>query len=264
MAATDRYVCYTEIIDHLDVGTGDILVVSSDVLRLILCCRDHGETFDSHRFLDSIQSKVGDTGTVLLPTFTWAFCKDHRYDVRTTPSAMGALTNAALKRSDFRRTRHPIYSFAVWGAKQAELCALDNVDSWSEDSPFGWLYRSGAKNLFVGIDYKLAFTFDHYAEQKVGVDYRYDKTFSGDYTDADGQTRQAAYRMYVRDLSRKIATYVSPKLDAVLTDAGLYTACTINGISFGLVDLRGACDIMEHDLRNHGGLIYTAPEKPAA
>jgi hypothetical protein len=43
----------------------------------------------------------------------------------------------------------------------------------------------------------------------------------------------------------------------------LYAASSINGIYFGLVDLHGACDIMEHDLRTRGGLIYTAPEQLA-
>ena len=36
-------------------------------------------------------------------------------------------------------------------------------------------YKSGAKNLFIGIDYKNGFTFDHYFEEKIGVDYRYFK-----------------------------------------------------------------------------------------
>jgi aminoglycoside 3-N-acetyltransferase len=264
MPRSDRYIPYGEIIDRIDVGAGDVLVVSSDVLKLAICCREHGERFDPDRFIDSLVSKVTEAGTVLFPTFTWDFCKGSPYDRRFTPSRMGALTNAALKRPDFRRTRHPIYSFAVWGQKQAELCSLDNVDSWSEDSPFGWLYRAHAKNLFVGIDYKQAFTFDHYTEQKVGVDYRFHKTFSGKYVDSDGHCRHVGYRMYVRDLSRKIATYVSPQLDTALTNAGLYTAYTINGIYFGLVDLHGACDIMEHDLRTGGGLIYTAPEQLAS
>lgn len=79
------------------------------------------------------------------------------------------------------------------------------------------------------------------------------------------KTQTAINPMYrwVRDLSRKIATYVSPQLDTTLADAGLYAASSINGIYFGLVDLHGACDIMEHDLRTRGGLIYTAPEQLA-
>lgn len=264
MPRSEPYIPYAEIIDHIDVGEGDIVVVTSDVLKLAICCRDHGERFNPDRFIDSLVRKVTEKGTVLLPTFTWHFCKGKTYDRRLTPSRMGALTNATLKRPDFQRTRHPIYSFAVWGQKRDELCSLDNVDSWSEDSPFGWLYRARAKNLFVGIDYKLAFTFDHYVEQKTGVDYRFHKTFSGEYVDNDGHSRHAEYRMYVRDLSRKIATYVSPKLDSVLQAGGFYTAYSINGVYFGLVDLHGACETMERDLRSRGGLIYTAPEQQAS
>lgn len=256
------YVPYAAIAERLAIAPGDILVVSSDVLRIAIACRDEGERFDANRFIDSLLARVGPGGTVLFPTFTWEFCKTGRFDVRETPSLMGALTNAALKRPDFRRTRHALYSFAVWGARQAELCALDNMSSWSEDSPFGWLVRAGARNLFVGIDYKLAFTFDHYAEQKVGVDYRYHKIFRGEYVDYDRRARQAEFSMYVRDLARNIVTYISPRLDAELAAAGLYRTWSVNGVYFGMIDLAGASAIMEDDLRRKGGLIYTAA--PAA
>lgn len=264
MPCSDPYVPYTDIIGRLPVAAGDILVVSSDVLRLALAGRQHGEAFDCNRFIDSILAKVGAAGTVLFPTFTWEFSNHRRFDARKTPSLMGALSNAALKRPDFRRTRHPLHSFAVGGAKQDELCALDNVSSWSDDSPFGWLRRAGARNLFVGIDYKLAFTFDHYAEQTVGVDYRYHKVFTGSYVDWDGQAREAQYSMYVRDLSRNIVTHISTRLDAALAANGYYRQWRIDGIYFGLIELQGACAVMEHDLRRKGGLIYTAPPSAAA
>lgn len=264
MAETGDYIPYTRIIDRIQIAQGDIVVVSSDILSLLLACRKHGESFSADLFIDSLRRKVGHAGTVLFPTFTWEFCRIGCFDIRRTPAMTGALGSAALKRADFHRTRHPIYSFAVAGAAQEELCALDNIGSWAEDSPFGWLYRAHAKNLFVGIDYKLAFTFDHYAEEKVGVDYRFHKTFLGTYTDTYGISRRAEYTMYVRDLSRNIATFISPELDSVLKKAGYYQRWTMNGIPFGLIDLHGACDVMEDDIRSQGHLIYTAPEDSAA
>lgn len=261
MTSAEPHIAVGDIAARLDIGPGDTVLVSSDVLRLALACRERGERFDADVFIDSLQARIGATGTLLFPTYSWAFCKGEGFDAKKTPSLMGALTSQALRRPDFRRTRHPLYSFAVWGAGQQDLCALDNRDSWSEDSPFGYLYRRNAKNLFAGIHYRQAFTFDHYAEQKVGVPYRYFKSFFGPYTDENGTTTsRAEYTMYVRDLSLGIGTFVRPELDDVLAQAGLYQEQTINGVYFGQIALHGACDIMEQDIRDGGGLIYTAPE----
>lgn len=264
MKRTDTdYVPYRQIAERLGLKKGSVVNVSSDVLRLALEARAHGETFDANQFIEGLQEAVGPDGTILFPTFTWDFCKGIPFDRRKAPSLMGALTNAALRRSDFRRTRHALYSFAVWGRMKDELCALDNISSWSADSPFGVMDRAHAINLFVGIDYKLAFTFDHYAEQTVGVPYRYHKAFRSTYIDDDGSSSEAEFTMYVRDLALKIETFVSPRLDEVLTKAGCYTFTHVNGIYFGQVDLHGACRIMEQDIREGGGLIYTAPERSA-
>ena len=36
--------------------------------------------------------------------------------------------------------------------------------------------KNNAKNLFIGMDYKDGFTFDHFIEEKNKVDYRFFKT----------------------------------------------------------------------------------------
>ena len=83
---------------------------------------------------------------------------------------------------DFKRTKHPIHSFAVFGKHKNYLCNLENKSSWGEDSPFKFLYKN-AKNLFIGIDYKNGFTMDHYFEQLTNVKYRYHKDFKSTYID---------------------------------------------------------------------------------
>ena len=47
-------------------------------------------------------------------------------------------------------------------------------------------FRNNSEKFFVGIDYKLGFTFDHYFEEKVGVNYRYFKNFENFYIDHKG------------------------------------------------------------------------------
>ena len=256
MQAYDNYIRYKDIISHIDVKEGDIVHVSSDILRLICVCRENNEKFSPNTFIDTIINKIGDKGTLLFPAYNWGFCKGTAFDYCHTLSQVGGITNVALKRKDFKRTKHPIYSFVVWGDDQDYLCNLNNISAWGADSPFAYLYERRAKNLFIGIDYKNALSFVHYAEEKVGVKYRYFKEFSGPYIDKNGMVTNLAYSMYVRDLNVVTVTEISPLMDDVLLNKGYYSKYSINGIYFGLIDLRGMGDIMEHDIRTKGGLVY--------
>ena len=95
------------------------------------------------------------------------FCIGKEYDIRSDKSETGSLSKVALQRSDFRRTKHPIYSFAVSGKDREKLLSLDDQSGWGPNSLFAYFHKSGAKNLFIGIDYKNGFTFDHYFEEKI-------------------------------------------------------------------------------------------------
>lgn len=110
-----EYVSCGEIAGELSrIQKGDVVYVVSDILELAKNARENGERFDRDVFLDSLKEAVGENGTLLIPTFNWDFCRGIPFDYVKTPGKTGALGNAALKRSDFKRTRHPIYSFAVW------------------------------------------------------------------------------------------------------------------------------------------------------
>ena len=85
------------------------------------------------------------------------------------------------------------------------------------------------------------------------------RNFEALYIDENGLKKKKMYQMYVRDLSLNIKTVINPKLDTILLEKGYYEKYLINGIYFGLIDLHGAGNIMEKDIRDKGGLIY--PEK---
>ena len=78
----------------------------------------------------------------------------------------GALSNIALRRKDFKRSKNPIYSFAVWGKNKNKICSLSHKSCFSLKSPFGYLIKNNAKNLCIGMNFRDAFTFVHVVEQK--------------------------------------------------------------------------------------------------
>lgn len=182
------------------VEKGDCIYVVSDMLELAKVYRDAGEKLDLDCLIEMLQQLVGEEGTLLFPTFNWDFCKGVGFDYHKTPVRTGALSKAALKRQDFTRTAHPLYSFAVWGKRQGELLQNKSLDSFGQGTIFEKLFDWDAKVLVIGLPPLQGVTYIHHVEQIVGVPYRYNKEFIGDYTDADGVCSRRTYRMYVRDL----------------------------------------------------------------
>lgn len=182
------------------IDAGDCVYVVSDMLDLAKVYREQGQKLELDALIDTLQRLVGKEGTLLFPTFNWDFCKGTGFDYHKTPVRTGALSKAALKRRDFVRTAHPLYSFAVWGAHRDELMADRSVDAFGPGTIFERMYRWNTKVPVIGLSPLQGVTYIHHVEQTVGVPYRYSKDFTADYTDAQGVCETRTYRMYVRDL----------------------------------------------------------------
>ncbi len=250
-------VAYDKILNHLEeVQQGDTLYVVSDILQLSIYCREQKIRFDINRFIDSILEKVGEEGTVLIPTFNWGFCKGELFDMNKTISKTGALGNAALKRADFQRSKHPLYSFMIWGKAQEQLTEMDPVNAFGEGTIFEYLYEQNAKVLVIGIPALQGTTYIHHVEQVVGVPYRYNKEFRAPYADRDGQVTEKTYCMYVRDLDmdpRHINGFAP--LEQKMREEGTIRTKQYCGVDFSVLQVRDLHeavkeDILHNDSRN--------------
>lgn len=247
------------IFNGLNINDGDKVLVSSDILRLLMKLDKGGEKLNPDFIIDMLIEKVGKHGTLMFPTFNWDFCKGVEFNYKKTMSLCGALANTALKRKDFLRTKNPIYSFAVTGKDKNLICNMKHNNSFSLDSPFGYLIKNKGKNLFIDLHYRVGgFPFVHLAEQQVGVKYRYLKTFNGFYIDASNNKSKVNYSMYVRDPSSKVAkTFIHEKFDNILKKVNAYKEVFMEEISLTLIDIEKAYNLLVDDLKNDGDLIYT-------
>ncbi len=248
-----QYISYQNILDNLDeIRNGDIVYVVSDILALSVQARENGERMNLDHFIDSIIGKAGPEGTVLIPVFNWDFCKGVTFDIRKTVSRTGALGNAALKRADFKRSKHPLYSFMIWGKDRDMLTEMDPKDAFGADSVFGYLHRNKAKALVIGLPTLSGLTFIHYVEQMVGVPYRYSKDFTAGYIDEEGNESQKTYSMYVRDLDmdpRHIDGF--RPLGDILEDRGVSVTYRMNDVEFHIVDLAEMYAVTKEDIVNN-------------
>ena len=243
---------------NLGVKKGDILYISSDVTVLTLdavrkCGLKGKKDIDSFygQLTDAMQNMVSENGTLMFPVFTWSFCKGTPYDAKTTQGEVGALGNWILNnRPDFKRTKHPLYSFMVWGKDADVLVNMENRTAWGKDSPFAYLHEHGGKNLIINVSLSGSFTFLHYVEESIHVPHRYYKDFHGRYLDAQGNAKDRTYTMFVRDLDID-STQVTP--DDCLVEAGVARKAYFGNVLLQLVDLADAFKVIEENLRYHNG-----------
>ena len=195
---------YMDFLQGVGVEKGDIIDVSSDMANVLLYCRRIGVRLVPDHLIDSLQELVGPEGTVMIRTFTWDFCHGEPFDIRTSPSRVGALGNAAMKRADFKRTGHPIYSWMVWGKRAGEILQMDQSNAFGPGSVFDFLDINHAKQLTLGNTSSDSTTQMHHVEAACKVPYRFDKPFTGEYTDYSGNTCLKTYSMHVRPLNLKV------------------------------------------------------------
>ncbi len=248
-----EYIRLRELALHLGLNKGDRVYVTSDVKGLLYTIMHHDDETDLNILIDGIIDIIGEEGTLVFPTFNWSFCGGTPFDYHKTPAKTGSLCKIAMERSDFRRTRHPIYSFAVWGKDTDELCALDNKSSFGNDSPFEYMVRNGYRNLFIDKELEHSFVFVHYAEQSVGNlhdNYRYLKDFTADYTDENGVTTKRTYDMNVRALDKDVTNVIYAFEDEFI-EKGIMKRFYINDLEFKIIELKDSHPILQEDVRHN-------------
>lgn len=241
----------------MGVQRGDVIEVSSDVRAMVMRMRQEEKrkgitpkSFGGYmdEIIDALQALVSSEGTLLFPTYTWAFCKGEAWDYEHTLGETGILSNHVLRREDFTRTKHPLYSFAVWGKDRDFLVALENKDSFGPDSPFAYLHEKGRFNISLGAP--SFFTFTHYVEQCCHVDYRYKKNFTAPYT-VHGKTEQRTYSMTVRVLEPREACSIPAESADLLHGWGMQEE-TVDGILLRAIDFKKAYNRISWDIQSNG------------
>ena len=192
----------------LGLAMGDTLFVHSSYSSLGKA--PGGVEGGPHTVIEAILEVIGDQGTLIMPTFNYDFLKGTPWDIRTTPSQMGVLTE--LVRTDPRSKRmfHPIYSMSAIGKHADELATHRSNDCFGETTIFTKFREWDAKILILGLAYSKSITFLHHCEQLAGVDYRFLKEFKGTAIDQQGKPREVAYTMFVRDVERGVVLDFEP------------------------------------------------------
>jgi aminoglycoside 3-N-acetyltransferase len=163
--------------DTLGMDAGDLVYVAANLLNLGLPpWTERREILESH--YGAIREVVGETGTIVVPTYTFSYCNtDKVFDVKTTPSETGPLTEYVRSLPGAVRQFHPFSSRAAVGPAAEELCGDCSRHANGPDTPFARMLARNPKILSIGLEPRLACSVVHHVEMEMGVPYRYVKEF---------------------------------------------------------------------------------------
>jgi aminoglycoside 3-N-acetyltransferase len=239
---------------ELGVEEGDVLLVHSSY-------KSFGEVDGGPQtVIRALEAALGADGTLIMPTFNFDFNKGVPWDVRTTPSRMGILTEFVRKDPRAKRVFHPFYSFAILGKYAEMLGSLRYKSAYERNSVFGKLRDLNAKIMVIGLSYNDSMTFFHHIEQMEGVDYRFLKQFTGEVTDENGNTYTDTFEMLVRDIDKGVKTMVDP-MGKLMEEAGVIKSAKIGEADVRLMKANEVYEFTAREMKRDPFLLYYIEKK---
>ncbi len=139
------------LINEFGLEKGDNLIISSSFGNL-------NADFSPHELVELLQEIVGKEGNIVMPfyppgnSYEWA-ASGKVFDMQTTPSSMGVLTQVFSKMENVYKSMHPTKAVVAWGKNAKEITSGHEKAKtpfyW--DSPYGWLLKNSSKSLGLGI-----------------------------------------------------------------------------------------------------------------
>jgi len=238
----------------LGIGAGDIVMVHACLDVVEPADADAMRAERARLLLDALRSVVGDGGTILVPTYTFSFCRGEPFDVERTSTEGGPWSDTAeflelVRRSPGAvRSRDPIHSIAGIGPQAADLLVGTRATCFGPGSVFERLRLAGAKICVIGAPLDEA-TIRHHAEELAGVPFRYRKLFTGEIRDGAGAHREGW--VYSVRLRADNGYPDAAALERLARDRGICRVAPIGAGEMLLVEAGSWHDLVTAELRRN-------------
>lgn len=187
--------------------------------------------------IEALLEVLGPTGTLVMPSFQKG--SEHVltrqgvvFDVRTSPSEMGAISEAFRRRPGVRRSLSPTHCLAACGPDAVallhghETCHV----SVGRGSPFERLAQGGGRILLLGVTHSSDTTL-HYLENSGGAPTVCRECFHPVVIDADGRDIVVPTYPHMPGLRRRYE-----RVEALLVGAGAQTNGPVGQATARLVE----------------------------
>ena len=206
---------------------GDKILLHSNLTFLLKILLRQKIIFNIKNIAESILDFLGPTGTLILPTFNFEFCKGSSFSFLDTKSQMGILSETLRSSYKKNRTWHPVYSFTIHGNVPQNELLKKNYSAYGKDSIFNWLVNNDGKIAIIDLSDQHSMTFYHHVEEAMNVDWRFFKNFSGIYEDFHRKKSMVDATIFVRKIDDGIVTDVN-NMERLLWSKNLYKGHKLN------------------------------------
>lgn len=138
------------LVEDFKLKKGDNIIVTSSFGNL-------NAEFSPEELIDLMQNIVGEIGNIVMPYYpgnSFELAKNNViFNMKSTTSAMGILTQVFSERDNVYKSMHPTKSVVVWGndAKRIIKNHENARTPFGFDTPYGWLYKNGSKSIGLGV-----------------------------------------------------------------------------------------------------------------
>lgn len=211
-------------------------------------------------YLHAFQQVIGESGTVVVPTYTTSFGRfGTPFVLEESPSEMGVFSEYVRRSYQAIRTLHPIQSLAALGGK-AEVLAKDHP-RWNVGFDTVWdrMLKHNGKVVSIGILPSRSMSFMHQVEFLACVPYLYHKILRGEVY-AEGSRIQDDFLMAARYLQYGIG-YDLTQLENDLEAHSAICEVPLGGNALWVVPLQAALEVGIKGLRKDP--YYLLKENPS-
>ncbi len=180
------------LLEALGVVAGDCLVVHAFVPSLGVV--EGG--LDG--VIAAIKRRLGESGTIVVPTFTSSYRRGEIYDVRESKSFNGAISEHVRRLPGAVRSLCPLFSMAALGPEAEALMHRPTAACFGPGSVYENLFVRNAKFMSLGVHWDQGLSFFMHLERLAGIPSRRDELFVGTTRLIDGRLTQDRAIHFVR------------------------------------------------------------------
>jgi len=184
----------------------DVVVVVSSMSSIGLI--DGGAT----TFINALKEYIGKNGVIVMPSYPHRGMYDYLtnyqvFDVTTTPSMNGIITEVFRTSEGVYRSLHPTHPICIWGKDAKDLIKGHELTKSPYDfgSPYEKFLKMNARNLCIGVDFDhmimIRIIDDLYPDYPVSM-YMHDKTFKVSVKDYEGNLVEIETKCHDPEISK--------------------------------------------------------------
>ena len=215
------------ILKKLDIKKNDDVMIHGDAG--IIHQYDINIKKGFNLLFNTIEKFIGKKGTILIPHFSYSFCKKKKFYKNSNKSELGIFNKMFTERKNFKRTSHPIFSFLIKGKNWNYYNNSKLNICFGKSSIFDLFHKKNGKIVVLGNAFEQSATFLHHIEDVAKVNYRFYKSFSGFIIDKKIK-KFITVSYYVRKLNCKSKLKFKKSLHKILkkTNVGRFQVYSIS------------------------------------